>query len=254
MRFLTQLAPGEMIAITEQWTGPLQTVFLSIPEIAPLLPRVTEDHNALVEARTGGSAEAILRTLNEQADNLDTAHDHLQRALSFGMRSAREAALGQDPPDTALAFAIDEAQEKLLPNGLDIIKASYEAEAGNAAQMVHLAKNELADILQLIPIAKEKTALDLVNHIGTIGAALGSVEQKKSTTAAEVEKTEITPAEIRRRMRTWAATIETTLGALERSKAPASDIEQLRKPIQDAADKARARRLEKRNKKEKKPE
>ncbi|MDI1436769.1 hypothetical protein [Polyangium sorediatum] len=247
MRFLHELTIGEMITITEQWTGAGHPGFVAIPELAPFLPRVQEDHDALLGARAGSSAEVPLRSLSEQADTLDTRHDHLQRALHLGMRSAREALLGQVPPNIALADAIDVALEKLQPRGLDIVKASYESEAGNAAQMVRLAETELALVLAQVPILDGVSALDLVKQIGAVGSALGAVEQKKSVTAAAAAKEEITPSEVRRRMRAWVDTIELVLGALTRTKGSEAHVEQIRKPVVDAAEKARARRLAKRN-------
>lgn len=246
MRFLHELTIGEMITITEQWTGDGKPWFVAIPELVPLLPRVQEDHDGLVGARGGSSAETPLRTLSDQAVTLDTRHDHLQRALHLGMRSAREALLGQEPPNVALADAIDVALEKLQPEGLEIVKASYESEAGNAAQMVKLAEAELAPVLAQVPILDGVSALDLVKQIGAVGTTLGAVEQKKSVTAAAA-KEEIAPSEVRRRMRAWVDTVELVLGALTRTKVNEAHVEQLRKPVVDAAEKARARRRAKRN-------
>lgn len=247
MRFLPYLTPAEMIAVTEQWTGPLKPAFLSIVEITPLYGRVVEDHEALIGARNSGAAESVLNALNDQADSLDSRHDHLQRALHFGLRSAREALLGQSPPNTALATAIADAHDALLPTGLEIVNASYEGESGNAAQMVKLAQNQYADVLSKVPIAGNMSALELVQEIGQVGAALGDVEQKKSVAAAAAENESITPSEIKRRMRAWAATIELVLGALTRAKADIKVIDQIRRPVEDAVEKARARRLAKQN-------
>ncbi|HVK70832.1 MAG TPA: hypothetical protein VM694_40535 [Polyangium sp.] len=247
MQFLNDLNVGEMIAITEQWTGAVRPVFLGITELAPLLPRVEEDHGALVNARGGSSAETALRALSDQAETLDARHDHLQRALHFGLRAAKEALLGQDPPDVALAEAIDAAHEKLLPTGLEVVKASYESEAGNAVQMAQLAKKELSGVLEHVHVLPHVSALDLVFQIGTVGESLGAVEQKKSVTAVAAAKEEIPAAEVRRRMRAWVRTVELVLGALERTKAMEEHVEQIRKPVSDAAEKARMRRLAKRN-------
>jgi len=48
-------------------------------------------------------------------------------------------------------------------------------------------------------------------------------------------------------MRAWVRTVELVLGALERTKAMEEHVEQIRKPVSDAAEKARMRRLAKRN-------
>jgi len=242
-----------MISLSEQWTGPLKVVFLAIPELAALLPRVQEDHDALLAARAGSSAEAMLHTLSEQATGLDARHDHLQRALQYGLLSAREAYLGLEPIDSVLAGQIDAALERLLPDGLEINNASYEAEAGNAAQMVKLADAELAPLLQQLPITPVVSALDLVHAIGAVGATLGTVEHDKSVTAAAAAQQAIYPAEVRRRMRTWADTLETVLSALSRSKAPADVVTSIRVPVLDAIEKARSRVLAQRNAAKKKP-
>lgn len=247
MRYLQNLTIGEMIAVTEQWTGPLKSVFIAIPELTPFYGRIDEDHGALVNARQSGTAESLLRTLNDQADGLDTRHDHLQRALHFALRSAREALLGLAPPNTTLASAIDDAYEALLPNGLEINNASYEGESGNAAQMVKLAQTQYADVLNQVPLAGNITALEAIVEIGKVGAALGETEQKKSIAAAAVENETVTPSEVRKRMRAWASTVELVIGALERSKANADSIGQIRRPIEDAVEKARVRRLAKQN-------
>jgi hypothetical protein len=252
MRFLSSLNAGEMISLSEQWTGPLKVVFLSIPELAALLPRVQEDHDALLAARAGSSAEAMLRTLSEQATGLDVRHDHLQRALHYGLLSAREIHLGFEGLDSTLAVQISAAHQRLLPDGLEVNNASYEAEAGNAAQMVQLAGSELGPLLMQLPVASGVSALDLVQAIGKVGAQLGAVEHNKSVTAAAASQETVAPAEVRRRMRAWADTLETALGALSRSKAPADVVTSIRVPVLDAIEKARTRVLAQRNAAEKK--
>jgi len=118
--------------------------------------------------------------------------------------------------------------------------------------MVKLAEEELSEVLGQVPILDGVSALDLVKQIGAVGAALGAVEQKKSVTAAAAAREEIAPAEVRRRMRAWVDTVEFVLGALTRTKASEAHVEQIRKPVVDAAEKAHARRLAKRNATEKK--
>lgn len=241
-----------MIAVTEQWTGTLKPVFIAIPEVAPFYPRIEEDHVALIGARESGTAQAALRVLNGQADVLDTRHDHLQRALHFGMKSAREALLALAEPDVMLARAIEDASEALQPKGLEINNASYEGEAGNSVQMVQLAQTKYADVLSKVPMVHNLSALDIVAEIGKVGADLGGVERDKSLAVAAVEKEAMTPSAVRMRMRAWARTVELVLGALERSTVTPASIEKIRKPVEDAVEKARARRLAQQNAAEKK--
>ncbi len=253
MRFSQNLTVPEMIAVTEQWTGPLNSLFIAIPEVAPFLSRVQEDHSALIDARQSGTAEVALRALNDSADALDERHDHLQRALYFGMRSAREAWLGIASPNLTKVIAIDAARDALFPNGLEVINASYEGEAGNAAQMLKLAQTEYAAILAEIPIMSGLSALDLIVEIGKVGAALGEVERNKSVAVATVENQTISALEVRNRKRAWATTVEIVLGALDRSKAAPDAIQQIRRPVEDAIEKARLRQRAKQNAAGKKP-
>ncbi|MEO5729595.1 MAG: hypothetical protein ABI134_26745 [Byssovorax sp.] len=118
--------------------------------------------------------------------------------------------------------------------------------------MVKLADTELAPLLLQIPIAPGVSALDLVHSLGTLGAELGAVEHSKSVTAAAAEQEAVSPAEVRRRMRAWADTLETVLGALSRSKAPAAVVTSIRVPVLDAIEKARTRVLAQRNASKKK--
>ena len=243
MRFLRDLSVGELLALTQQWTGPLGSVFVSIPEITPLLARVQEDHAALLTIDAGNTAEITLRDLTVLATGLDLRHDRLQRGFNHLAYAVSEILLALDSPDPELAAKVDDAASRLQPDGLEVTQLSYEAEAGNAAKMVHLADTELAPVLSQIPAVKGLTALDLIHLIGTVGAALGSAEQQKSVVGVAAKQDAIAPAEVKRRMRAAASTIEIVLGALERSQAPASAILEIRKPVEDAIEKARVRRL-----------
>lgn len=253
-RFKNELEIGEMIHVSQHWTGPLRADFLAIPEIAPLLPRVEEDLAALLSVTMGSPAEAQVRSFMTLSTKLDGEHDHLQRGLSFLAFATREILLGLDPPDLALAEQIDDAITRLQPEGLQIISRSYEAESGNALQMVTLADAELAPVLSQIPAIQGLTALDIVHRIGTVGAALGDVERKRSAAEVVAAEERIAPAEIKRRMRDWAETLGTVLSALSRTKAPAETVAKIRKVVEDVAETARQRHLARLNAEKKKGE
>ena len=116
-RFKNELEIGEMIHVSQHWTGPLRADFLAIPEIAPLLPRVEEDLAALLSVTMGSPAEAQVRSFMTLSTKLDGEHDHLQRGLSYLALATREILLGLDPPDLALAEQIDGAITRLQPEG-----------------------------------------------------------------------------------------------------------------------------------------
>ncbi len=241
-----ELHIGEMINISAAWVGSKKAAFLAIPEIAPLFARVESAHHALVVARDGASADAIVADLNAQAETLDGRHDHLVRAFYYLLIAARSFELGSDSGDEAKAEAIVRASNALLPTQLRAVQASYQSEAGNAAQLEALAAGEFAALLGTIQITANKTALDVAREIGTVGGALGTVENKRSLAAVQLKKETVTPSEVRRRMRDWAQVAEAILVNLQIASAPAEAIEALCKPLLDAVDKAITRRREKR--------
>ena len=92
-----------------------------------------------------------------------------------------------------------------------------------------------------------KTAYDIVHEHGTVGEALGEVERKKSVAAVNVDAETVPKSEIRRRMRLWVGTVELIVGALDRSKGAVGQIQEIRQPVLEAVEKARARELARRN-------
>lgn len=237
---------GEMINVSAAWIGPKKTTFLSIPEVGPLYGRVETVHTALVAARDSNSASAALRALANQAEDLDDRHDHLMRALYYLLLAAQHYELGKDPVDEERASRIEDAKDALLPEQLGGVQASYQAEAGNAAQLAQLASGEFAGLLETIAIQKGVSALELAQRIGDVGGQLGTVEQKRSEAAAAAKKETITAAEIRRRMRAWSDVAETILANLAQSSAPADALDAVREPLLAAAEKATQRRRDKR--------
>ena len=131
--------------------------------------------------------------------------------------------------------------------------ASYQAEAGNAAQLNALATNEYSALLSDVFIHKTVTALDMAQAIGTVGAELGTVEQQRMTASADAKNEAITPSEVRRRMREWAQVAEAVLVNLDLATAPPEAIDTIRRPLLETAEKAQERRRLKRSKPDPKP-
>jgi hypothetical protein len=244
---------GEMINVSDHWLGPQKTKFLSIAEIAPLYGRVEAVHVALVAARDGDAGDTALRALGDKAEALDFRHDHLMRALHYLLLAGQHFQLGKDPADKERAADIERAQDTLYPNQLQGVLASYQAEAGNAAQLAKLASSDFKDLLPTLLLDKDTSALDLAHMISDVGRKLGQVEHQRAAAAAAAKKTDIPRAEVRRRMRDWAAVVEAVLANLAQSAAQPEAIEAIRQPVLAAAEKATARRRAKRAAKDKAP-
>jgi hypothetical protein len=237
---------GEMLSVSAEWLSAEKSgIFLAIPEISPLISRVAAVHCALIDASESEASEAPLRALADQADALDSRHDHLVRALHYLLLASQYFHLGSDFPDEGRTAEIERANSALFPNDLRATLASYQAEASNAAHLEQLASNEFGGLLRGILIEKGTTALDLAQLIGKVGKQLGHVEQERSATAEAAKKKNISRAEIRRRMRAWASVAETVLGTLAQSWSDPVAVQAIREPLLGALERASARRREK---------
>jgi hypothetical protein len=124
---LKHLMIEEMVALLSPWVESAQRkrLFLSIPEIAGLHPKVITAHEAVLAVRPSKAGpSARMSALNEEVARVDERHDHLARAVCWGIDAHREHCLGEDPPERGRAATCDQVQPKLFPNGLTIIKAS----------------------------------------------------------------------------------------------------------------------------------
>jgi hypothetical protein len=250
MLFLRELSAEELIGLLAPWTTVVKPVFLSIPEISGLAPAVEQDHDTLVNAVGSSTAEQLLEALTDEATKLDSRHDHLARGYNYILAGTIEILRGVDPPDDAAADALDAALARLYPTGLQMITASYQAEAGNTAQMLVIA-DELKAVLDAVPIIKSFTGYTIVKELADVGNTLGNTEQKRAVAEVAAKQEVITPSEIKRRMRFAAETIETVLRALDRSKQPEDSLIQIRQPVLAAVERARARVLAERAAKKK---
>ncbi len=243
---IRELRIGEMISVTADWVGPRKSVFLSVPEVALYFDRVCTVHDALLTTRNDGAGEAEVEELTAQAEALDQRHDDLSRGLYYLLIAAYHFELGRDGGTQTRADAIERASVSLFPEQLRAVQASYQAEAGNAAQLDALATNQLSDLLGAIHIGKEITAVDVAHAIGNVGRALGMVENQRSIATAEAKKEAITPTEIRQRMRGWASVVETILMNMNHATGSSEALDSLLQPLKNAAAKAAARRRESR--------
>ncbi|MGK4002448.1 hypothetical protein WMF31_07485 [Sorangium sp. So ce1036] len=245
---LKHLNLDEMVALLAPWVEePKQRkLFLSIPEIAALHPRVIEAHDAVlaVQPRSAGTSPR-LRAILDKSNAADRLHDRLARAVSYGIDAHREICLAEEPSDAARAAQCDVVQKKLFPNGLSILNASPLAEAGNTSRIARLLEEEpeIAAFLKGIPARGKTSLLDVVKRWIRAGRELQTLDRAR----VELEATETTtpPAKttIQSARSQWFKVVSLVLSNLEMSRAPARDIEILRAPVLQASSRAGKRYL-----------
>ncbi|WP_437645500.1 hypothetical protein [Sorangium sp. So ce362] len=240
---LKHLMIEEMVALLAPWVESAQRkrLFLSIPEIAGLHPKVISAHKAVLAVRPSKAGpSARMSALNEEVARVDERHDHLARAVCWGIDAHREHCLGEDPPERGRAATCDQVQPRLFPNGLTIIKASPTAEAGNTARVARLLDEEpsIGEFLKGIPAAGKTTLLHTTQRWIKTGKELEAIEHQRDELAAKEKTAPVTRATIAAARSQWFRVVSAVLSNLELSDAPAEAIETIRGPVLKASERA----------------
>ncbi|WP_437274534.1 hypothetical protein WME90_25120 [Sorangium sp. So ce375] len=240
---LKHLNLDEMVALLSPWVEDAKhrKVFLSIPEIAPLHPRVVEAHEGVVAVQpSSGGASSKMRALTDEISEVDRRHDHLARAVSYGIDARRELCLAEDAADAAGAAQCDVVQKKLFPGGLSILNASPLAEAGNTTRIARLLEDEpaIADFLRSVPARGKVSLLDVTKRWLAKGRELQALERARTELEATETTTPASKTTIQAARSQWFKIVSLVLSNLEMSRAPARDVEIVRGPVLRASDRA----------------
>ncbi|WP_437286142.1 hypothetical protein [Sorangium sp. So ce406] len=240
---LKHLMIEEMVALVSPWIENAQRkrLFLSIPEIAGLHPKVVAAHEAVLAVRPSKAGlSAAMSALNDELARVDDRHDHLARAVCWGIDAHRAHCLGADPPDRERAATCDQAQPKLFPSGLNIIKASPTAEAGNTARVARLLDEEpsIGEFLKGIPAPGKTTLLHTTQRWIKTGKELEAIEHRRDELAAKEKTAPVTKATVAAARSQWFRVVSAVLSNLELSDAPAEAVETIRGPVLKASERA----------------
>ncbi len=236
----------EMLALTAPWVEASQTrdAFLSVPEVAPLHPKIVQVHEALIASKSLRSPQNELKILLEQEAVVDARHDHLARGIHLAFEAQMHFFLGQDPPDFARAAWCQQAQKKLFPTGLTIVNASLLAESGNTARVGRMLGHQektLANFLTTIPaLGANKTLRDMVDAWIEAGTALAELEAKRSSLMAK-EGSMVASASPQSAKKAWVRIVSQVLLTLGVSDAPSDIVDALRAPFDGAVERTSMR-------------
>lgn len=238
-----------MAELTSSWVGPNKNVFLSIPEIAPLMPHIAAAHDGVLSVKSGTTPQSPEDkeriALQKQTDHL---HDHAYRAVRHLHQAWREWLLAQDPVDMAHVHAIDTSMNLLQPTGAAGTNEPYLAEAGAAqrAKKMLTGATDVTSTLSKMTLGKGVSAMDVLNLWFEHAEKLGELEASKSSSVPQNAASGKTILAARH---DWLKIVNTVLANLEQSKAPAENIQAIRGPVDAAADRAYKRYLESRKNK-----
>lgn len=242
-RVLKHLNIDEMVGISAPWANDAtrMELFLSIPEVAALHPKIVQVHAELLSAQPAtAEVSPTLQKIIDAATAADAVHDPLARAVSSGIESDRNHSLAAETPDPVRAKQAEEVQAKLFPNGMSIINASLLAESGNTERVATLLDEEAAIgvFLKAIPVRGKTTLLDTTHRWIAAGAKLGELERKREVQEAKEATQPLGKAGMNALRARWIRLVSQVLSNLELSEAEAESIELLRGPVLKASDRA----------------
>ena len=239
---LKHLTLEEMVALLQPLVGATKRrkAFLSIKEIATWHPEVVEAYEAVraVQPVDTSRSPALLK-LEQKGALVDNRHDHLGRALSFGIMADRAQCLAAEVPDVERAALCEKVHGKIFPDGLQILNTSWLSESGNTARVEKLMEDEpeIGTLLKSIPLRDKKTLLDTAKAWIVIGRELGELDDERDEEIAK-QAAPATKASILAARGQWFRVVSVVLNSLELSKAPPEAIEAIRGPILRASDRA----------------
>lgn len=242
---LKHLIVEEMVALVSPWTRKTkrQATFLSIPEIAGLLPKVTAAYNAVVAVQpVDRSTSPEVAKVEAQLVEVDNRHDPLARCALRTLEAERERCYAMETPDAERAARCDEVTAMLFPTGLSILKASFLAESGNTARVAKLLeeKPEVEGFLKGVFTTDKKPLLETVRRWIATGVKLERLEHEREELLAK-QSVPVAKVTIQAARSQWLKVISAILSNLELSDAAPEAIEAIRGPVLRASERAAKR-------------
>lgn len=244
---LKHLNVHEMVGLIAPWGNDAKrkVLFLSIPEIAALHPKVIQLHAELLGAQPAAApVSPAQQKIIDEATAVDTRrHDPLARAVAAGIEADRANCLAQDPPDLARAKLAEEIQAKLFPGGMSIVNESLLAESGNTARVAELLQEEpaIGIFLKAIPVRGKTALLDTAGRWIASGTELGKLERAREELEAKEATKPLGKAAINALRSRWIRLVSLVLSNLDVSDSPAEALETIRGPVLKASERAAKR-------------
>jgi hypothetical protein len=228
---LNDLTTASMLSITEPWVtpGPVHSLLLSLPLIAPMIPAFEVVHQGLLETqRTHDTpGEMRLRQLDEQTRQLDYLHDRKARGV-YGLLTALSE-LSEDP---VYARHFLDLRDILFPSGLEVTDLSYLEEAIQARQLEARLSPDLRQALAEVPAAgppivpvegepaPHPTPSTLLSHVERLidaGQRLGQSEAERMALEERLlnEGKRSAPADVLKARHAWVRAVKALVSLLQ---------------------------------------
>ena len=186
----TRLSAEAMRTISGLWLhhAPTRAVLEQYAKSAAMLPDIEEAHGGICDALGGEDDRALeeqLQRLREQGGVLDERHDRKYRGTWYFFEALIELA---DKPETAQSLTA--LRDRIHPNKLPQVNATWAAESGNAATVHAEIDKDTRTQLTALHTVEGRNLLDEVMAWIKAGEALGPIAAEKATIEHRMEHPE----------------------------------------------------------------
>ena len=174
---LSRLTVGEMLPLSQSYLDPnhpAHQALAGMPEVASLMPRLSEVHQVLLASQSQDDLRAS--SLQQQVTALDAEHDELVHGLECLFQAL------------TLLAAEDEVRRRwqrlhqlLLPEGRKITHLSYELEASNAALLEQILDGMPDADRQLLngQMISGRSVMTIIENLTATGKQLGQKDEER---------------------------------------------------------------------------
>ncbi|MEM9493063.1 MAG: hypothetical protein AAGC55_28195, partial [Myxococcota bacterium] len=170
------LPTREMVALTRTWVDPLHRdhqILASRPILAALLPEIAKIHHELVRIQPRSELLQLLDEVQDRQVTIDDRHDDLLRCVYHALRAIEYFYSGDEQAEQAGGL-----RERILPDGLKMVNASYRSEVGHSEMVAAgLGDTDRAMLAQLG--IGSHSMLDVVSEWLTVSNQLGQLDHER---------------------------------------------------------------------------
>lgn len=239
---LIELNVEEMVTVTETILDPngaQLSLVAGDPLLAGLVPMISKAHEELRSAqRASSQVEERARQLTQELSQLDAAHDRKARGVFNGLSALQDLT---DDSDEAARYA--RFQTLLFPQGLWITRQNYRTQAGSAMRVQEQLTPGIRAEMDAVACGSA-SLLARVDEWLDAGLLIGRLEAERAHLKARARDAAdgMSLRDIQNARYFWVQIMQNLINLLALSDLDAAAQQKLLANVEDASQKAQARR------------
>jgi len=232
---LRNLTTQQMVSFSERWIDHAKErpIIERYPISRAVLPRVEEAHgNLLVYQRKNLESRAAIAAIQKEQAELDAIHDRKVRGIYHLLTALAELSSSTERAEHYLQL-----REVLLPEGLQAVNRSYEAQGGEVLLLQQRLTPQVVANLQAIP-TPEGNLHDHVQAWVKAGLTMLELDRRRTDIAKTDDEMDTKQADVARARNEWIRAATALRSCLELDRASPEDIERVFRYLDEAEAKA----------------